>query len=143
LIELNEVRTRPKKGSHGQVLVVEDDDEVAALVSEMLAQLGYEVTRAASAAAALGALADGRSVDLVFSDIMMPGGMNGVELAREIKRRRSDMPILLTSAYAEAAIHDAEGAGVQILPKPYHIDELAAALSAAKSDLPLARERQG
>jgi len=143
LIELNEVRTRPKKGSHGQVLVVEDDDEVAALVSEMLAQLGYEVTRAASAAAALGALADGRSVDLVFSDIMMPGGMNGVELAREIKRRRSDMPILLTSAYAEAAIHDAEGAGIQILPKPYHIDELAAALSAAKSHLPLARERQG
>ncbi|MGY3081445.1 CheY-like chemotaxis protein [Bradyrhizobium sp. LM6.10] len=103
-------------------------------MSEMLAQLGYEVTRAASAAAALGALADGRSVDLVFSDIMMPGGMNGVELAREIKRRRSDIPVLLTSGYAEAAVRDAETAGVQILPKPYHIDELAAALGAAKSD---------
>ncbi|MET0677398.1 MAG: ATP-binding protein, partial [Bradyrhizobium sp.] len=81
LIDLNRARPRPKKSGHGQVLLVEDDDEVAALVSEMLAQLGYEVTRAASAAAALGALADGRSVDLIFSDIMMPGGMNGVELA--------------------------------------------------------------
>jgi CheY-like chemotaxis protein len=135
LIDLNEARVRPKKGSHGQILLVEDDDEVAALVSEMLGQLGYQVMRAASAAAALGALADGRAIDLIFSDIMMPGGMNGVELAREIKRRRSDLPILLTSGYAEAAIHDAEGEGVEILPKPYHIDELAAALNAARSKL--------
>lgn len=132
LVDLN--RTRPKKSSHGQILLVEDDDEVAALVSEMLAQLGYEVTHVASAAAALGALADGRSVDLVFSDIMMPGGMNGVELAREIKRRRSDIPVLLTSGYSEASARDAEAEGVQILPKPYHIDELAAALNATKSD---------
>lgn len=135
LIDLNMVR--PKKDNHGRILLVEDDDEVAALVSEMLAQLGYEVTHAASGAAALGALADGRAVDLIFSDIMMPGGMNGVELAREIKRRRSDIPVLLTSGYSEAAIHDAELAGIRILPKPYHIDELAAALSAVKSDLGL------
>ncbi|WP_027584074.1 ATP-binding protein [Bradyrhizobium sp. Ai1a-2] len=133
LIDLN--RARPKKSNHGQILLVEDDDEVAALVSEMLGQLGYEVTRAASAAAALGALADGRSVDLIFSDIMMPGGMNGVELAREIKRRRNDIPVLLTSGYFEAAVREAEVAGIQILPKPYHIDELAAALDAAKSTL--------
>ncbi|MET4210301.1 ATP-binding protein [Bradyrhizobium sp. LA2.1] len=132
LIDLNMVR--PKKSNHGRILLVEDDDEVAALVSEMLGQLGYEVTHAASGAAALGALADGRAVDLVFSDVMMPGGMNGVELAREIKRRRSDIPVLLTSGYSEAAVHDAELAGLQILPKPYHIDELAAALSAAKAE---------
>jgi len=138
LIDLN--RVRPKKTKHGEILLVEDDDEVAALVAEMLAQLGYEVTRAASAAAALGALADGRSIDLVFSDIMMPGGMNGVELAREIKRRRSDIPVLLTSAYSEAAAHEAEHEGVQILPKPYHIEALAAALSAAKSDHQIAAE---
>jgi signal transduction histidine kinase/ActR/RegA family two-component response regulator len=135
LIDLNWVR--PKKNNHGRVLLVEDDDEVAALVSEMLGQLGYDVTRAASGAAALGALADGRSVDLIFSDIMMPGGMNGVELAREIKRRRSDIPVLLTSGYSEAAVHDAEAAGIQILSKPYHIDELAAALNAAKSSFQL------
>ncbi|RTM05962.1 MAG: response regulator, partial [Bradyrhizobiaceae bacterium] len=140
LIDLT--RIRPKKSNHGRILLVEDDDEVAALVGEMLGQLGYEVTRAASAAAALGALADGRSVDLIFSDIMMPGGMNGVELAREIRKRRSDIPVLLTSGYAEASVHEAQRAGIQILAKPYHIDELAAALSAAKSNLRLDPESQ-
>ena len=133
LIDFN--RARPKKNNQGQVLLVEDDDEVAALVGEMLAQLGYEVTRAASAAAALGALADGRPVDVMFTDIMMPGGMNGVELAREMKRRRSDIPVLLTSGYAEASLHEAEAEGIQILAKPYHIEELAAALSAARAGL--------
>ncbi|MGY3343050.1 MULTISPECIES: response regulator [unclassified Bradyrhizobium] len=132
LIDFNMVR--PTRSTQGQVLLVEDDDEVAALVSEMLGQLGYEVTRAASGAAALGALADGRAVDLVFSDIMMPGGMNGIELAREIRKRRGDMPVLLTSGYSEAAARDAELDGIQILPKPYHIDELAAALSAVRSE---------
>jgi CheY-like chemotaxis protein len=57
-------------------------------------------------------------VDLVFSDIMMPGGMNGVELAREIRSRRRGLPVLLTSGYAEAAKRDAEAEGVRILPKP-------------------------
>ncbi|SFP59659.1 His Kinase A (phospho-acceptor) domain-containing protein [Bradyrhizobium sp. Ghvi] len=135
LIDFN--KARPKKNDEGQVLLVEDDEEVAALVGEMLAQLGYGVTRAASAAAALGALADGRPVDLIFSDIMMPGGMNGVELAREIKRRRSDVPVLLTSGYAQASVHEAQDAGIQILPKPYQLEELAAALSAARAGLRL------
>lgn len=128
-------RVRPKKSNQGQILLVEDDNEVAALVSEMLGQLGYDVTRASSAAAALGALADGRPIDVIFSDIMMPGGMNGVDLAREIRKRRSDIPILLTSGYAEASVQEAEAAGIAILAKPYHIDELAVALSAAKSSL--------
>jgi signal transduction histidine kinase/CheY-like chemotaxis protein len=131
LIDFNKVQ--PKKVSHGKILLVEDDDEVASLVSEMLGQLGYEVTRAASAAAALGALADGRPIDLIFSDVMMPGGMNGVELAQEVKRRRSDIPILLTSGYSEAVAHEAEQVGIQILAKPYHIDDLASALSALRS----------
>jgi CheY-like chemotaxis protein len=99
----------------------------------MLSELGYGVTRAASATAALGALADGRSVELVFSDVMMPGGMNGVELACEIKKRRNDIPVLLTSGHSEAAVRDAETAGVQILPKPYNIQDLAAALDVAKA----------
>jgi signal transduction histidine kinase/ActR/RegA family two-component response regulator len=126
---------RPQRSKQGRVLLVEDDEEVAELVEEMLGQLGYDVTRAASAAAALGALADGRSIDIVFSDVMMPGGMNGVALAREIRKRRTDMPVLLTSGYSEPAVGDAEAAGVQILSKPYRIDELAAALSAARANL--------
>jgi CheY-like chemotaxis protein len=134
LIDLS--KARPKRSNHGRILLVEDDDEVAALVGEMLDQLGYEVMRAGSAAAALGALADGRSVDLIFSDIMMPGGMNGVELAREIRNRRSNVPVLLTSGYSEGAVHDAEAAGIRILPKPFQIAELAAALDAARSNAP-------
>ncbi|NPU65639.1 response regulator [Bradyrhizobium sp. 83012] len=139
LVDLH--RPRPRHGDEGRVLLVEDDEEVATLVSEMLRQLGFEVTRAASAAAALGALADGRAVDLVFSDVMMPGGMNGVELAREIQRRRGDMPILLTSGYSGAAVHAAREAGVRILPKPYRIDELAAAIDAAKAEGEWSRAR--
>jgi signal transduction histidine kinase len=123
---------RRGQATAGSVLVVEDDDEVAALVAEMLDQLGYSVTRVASAAAALGALANARSVDVLFSDIMMPGGMNGVELAREVRARKPDLPILLTSGYAEAAHRAAEAEGVRILPKPYRVDELAAALAQAR-----------
>lgn len=126
----------------GRVLLVEDDDEVAALASEMLDQLGYEVTRAATAAAALGALANGRRVDIVFSDVMMPGGMNGVDLAREMRRRRADLPVVLTSGYAEAAAHEADAAGMRILPKPYRLDDLSAALHAAMSSSGAVRPQQ-
>src|SRR5258708_39855657 len=86
--------------SPGEVLVVEDDDEVAALTVEMINELGYDTTRVASAEAALGALADKREIDIVFSDVMMPGRMDGVELAQEIRRRRPHRPVLCTSAYA-------------------------------------------
>ena len=61
------------------------------------------MTHASSAQAALGALADGRSVDMVLSDIMMPGGVTGLQLAREIQRRHPDLPIVLTTGYVEAA----------------------------------------
>jgi signal transduction histidine kinase/ActR/RegA family two-component response regulator len=128
LVDLHVERTK-RAGRTGSVLLVEDDEEVATLVEQMLDQLGYRVTRAASARAALGALANGRKVDLVFSDIMMPGGMNGVELAREIRLRRSDTPVLLTSGYAEASKTAAEAEGISILPKPYGIDDLANALA--------------
>jgi signal transduction histidine kinase/ActR/RegA family two-component response regulator len=129
LVDLHVARRRP--ASAGSVLLVEDDDEVAALVSEMLEDLGFQVVRAATAAAALGALANGRRIDLVFSDIMMPGGMNGVELAKEIRSRRMDLPILLTSGYSEAAKQAAEAQGIKILRKPYQLAELSEALRGA------------
>jgi signal transduction histidine kinase/CheY-like chemotaxis protein len=120
-----------RSDARGFVLLVEDSDEVAALVTEMVEELGYEVTRVASAQAALGALANGRRIDLVFSDIMMPGDMNGVGLAREIRNRRSQLPVVLTSGYAEPALRDAEAEGLRVLGKPYRLDELERALSAA------------
>lgn len=114
--------------SLGSVLLVDDDEEVAALVGEMLEHLGYRVSHADSATAALNALANGCKVDVVFSDVMMPGGMNGVELAREIRVRALGVPVLLTSGYAEAAQQSAAAEGVHVLAKPYRLEDLAASL---------------
>jgi signal transduction histidine kinase/ActR/RegA family two-component response regulator len=111
------------------VLLVEDDEEVAVLVSEMLGQLGYQVLRTDSAQAALGALANDRRIDLVFSDIMMPGEMDGLGLARELKRRRPNLAVLLTSGYAEAARRGIEANGFRVLAKPYRFEDLKAALA--------------
>ena len=93
---------RRRSASVGQVLLVEDDEEVAALTREMLSHLGFNVIHAASPDAALGALANARHIDIVFSDIMMPGGISGLELAREIRRRQPGLPIVLTTGYSEA-----------------------------------------
>jgi signal transduction histidine kinase/ActR/RegA family two-component response regulator len=123
----------------GSILVVEDSDEVAALVSEMLSELGYRATRVASAQAALGALADNREIDLVFSDVMMPGSMNGLDLARELRKRRPDLPVVLTTGYAGPALRSAYEEGIDVLPKPYELAALDAALSVARSRKPVER----
>lgn len=125
----NAAQARSGASGRGErVLLVEDDAEVAALLEEMLQTLGYEVIHAASAKAALGALANGRQVDLVFSDIMMPGGTNGIELAREIRRRMPHLPILLTSGFSESVKGEAAELGIPILKKPYGAEELRAAI---------------
>jgi PAS domain S-box-containing protein len=120
------------KSAGGCVLLVEDDDEVAALTAEMLRQLGYEVLRVASAAAALGALANGRAVDIVFSDVMMPGTMNGIALAQEIHKRRPGLPVLLATGYAEPEALAAGASHTQVLLKPYTIEDLGGALSGVR-----------
>ena len=109
------------------VLVCEDDDDVAALVVDMLAQLGHAPTRVTTAGAALGALADGRVVDLLFTDVLMPGGMDGLALAREVARRRPGLPVLLTTGYTGGGAA-AVPLGLPLLRKPYRIEELAQAL---------------
>ena len=118
----------PGTAAGRQVLLVEDDGEVAALTADMLAQLGYGVTRAASATDALGAIANGRNVDVVLSDIMMPGGMSGVQLAHEIRRRRPDMPVVLTTGYPGTDARRAEAEGIPLVPKPFRLEDLAATL---------------
>jgi CheY-like chemotaxis protein len=95
----------------------------------MIEQLGYKATRVASAGAALGALANGREIDLVFSDVMMPGAMNGVELAGEIRRRRPGLPVILTSGFAGAAKRAANAQRMTILTKPYTLEELRSAFA--------------
>lgn len=110
------------------VLLVEDDLEVAALTQEMLTGIGFTVVHAASPTAALGALANGRGVDVVFSDIMMPGPMNGLELAREIRRRQPGLRVVLTTGYSEATA-SMQAEEFTVLLKPYSVEALRAALA--------------
>jgi two-component system NtrC family sensor kinase len=107
----------------GTVLLVEDNDDVAEMGAGYLRQLGYRVRSVAHAQAALAALRLDGDVDLVFSDILMPGGMNGLELAREINKRYPHIPVLLTTGYSASA-QDAVRQGVVVLQKPYDIDSL-------------------
>ena len=104
---------------------------MASLVGEMLVHLGHIVLRAGSASGALGALSDDRRIDLMFSDVMMPGGMDGLGLAREVRMRRPHLPVLLTSGYPEVVRNEAEIEGLQLLPKPYSLEALRAALAEA------------
>jgi signal transduction histidine kinase len=120
----------PEPSGQFKVLVVEDDESVAGLVVEMVRELGYRACRAAGADQALQTLGADPAVDLVFSDMLMPGEMNGLDLAHEVMRRRPDVPVVLTTGYSAAATSAAEE-GIRLLPKPYRIDALAAALQAA------------
>ena len=117
------------ESSRGCVLLVEDDLEVAALVRDMLSDLGYDVIHASNPDAALGALANARHLDLVFSDIMMPGGKSGIDLARELRLRNPDLPILLTSGFAERSRDEALAMGIQVLTKPYGLEDLRVAIN--------------
>jgi CheY-like chemotaxis protein len=117
----------------GHVLLVEDDREVSALTRELLSTLGFSVTHVSSAEAALGALANARNIELVLSDVMMPGGVNGLQLAREIRRRNPDLRVLLTTGYIEAVADMKEGE-FDVLPKPFTLEALADVLGVEVSD---------
>jgi CheY-like chemotaxis protein len=80
-------------------LVVEDDEAFASIVIEMLSQLGHRPLHVDSVAAALGVLASDHRVDLMFTDVLLPGGGSGLDLAREIARRELNVAVILTSGY--------------------------------------------
>jgi len=129
-----ETRQKARTGrARGRVLMVEDDDEVAAMVGEMLTSLGYKSVRAEDAAGALAVLAADARFDVVFSDMVMPGEMDGRALAREVRRRHPALPVLLTTGYSEAA-ELATAEGLRLLPKPYRIDALAEAIRQARAE---------
>ena len=113
-----------------RVLVVEDDEAVAALVLDMMAHLGHTPIRATGPADALAQLGSGLEVDLVFTDVLMPGGMDGLDLARALREGRPELPVLLTSGYGGAPARVAE-AGLPLLRKPYTMGALREALAAA------------
>jgi CheY-like chemotaxis protein len=131
-------RTAPEVGSSAMrraaagetVLAVEDDPEVLAAVIENLADLGYHVVAAHDAAEALDFLRGPERIDIMFSDVVMPGGMNGVKLAAEASRIRPGLKILLTSGYTGQALTGENGvpARLPLLPKPYRREDLASHL---------------
>ena len=114
----------------GHLLLVEDDREVSALTRELLVGLGFSVTHVSSADAALGALANARNIDVVLSDVMMPGGVSGLQLARESRRRHPNLPVILTTGYVEA-LADMKDGEFALLMKPFSLESLAAALGVA------------
>jgi PAS domain S-box-containing protein len=116
----------------GIVLVVEDDPDVLTLAVSMLRELGYEVLTAADGPSALDVLAR-EPVHLVFSDVVMPRRMSGVELAREAVSRHPGLKVLLTSGYANTA-EPAPASGIAFIRKPYRSRDLAEQLKRLLSD---------
>src|SRR6516225_5261780 len=114
-------------GSHETILVVEDDEDVLMVAAENLRELGYHVETAVNAVQALHILKGDDPVDLLFSDVIMPGGMNGLQLAVEARRIRPELKVLLTSGYTAAALSREHGLPdtLDVVEKPYQREKLA------------------
>jgi CheY-like chemotaxis protein len=113
---------QPVSGSQDEtILVVEDDPDVRTYSCETLAELGYTVVAAENGAAALRLLASNPQVNVLFSDIGLPGGMNGRQLSEEARKLRPDLKVLFTTGYARNAIvHDGRlDPGVELITKPF------------------------
>ena len=122
-------RAHSERDSRGDetILVVEDQRDVGDLAEAILSDFGYTVLRAGNGPEAIDILERGTPIDLLFTDLIMPGGMNGVMLAREARRQRPRLKVLLTTGYAEASIErvDARGTEFDLIGKPYKRPDLA------------------
>ncbi|TGN82691.1 PAS domain S-box protein [Bradyrhizobium yuanmingense] len=123
------------EGGHETILVVEDDRLVRDYVLAQLHALGYVTLQAANAAEALAIVAAGKPFDLLFTDVIMPGKMNGRQLADELMKTRPDLKVVYTSGYTENAIihHGRLDSGVMLLAKPYRKSDLARIIRKALS----------
>lgn len=121
------VKSGPLLGGHERILVVEDEEAVRAIVSEQLRSLGYSVRHASGADQAL-QLLDAGGFDLVLTDVVMPGRLNGKDLSDEVRRRWPNTRVVFMSGYSEnALLHDGKlNEGVMLLPKPHVKADLAA-----------------
>ncbi|MEX0963260.1 MAG: ATP-binding protein [Pseudohongiellaceae bacterium] len=115
-----------KESYEGKILVVEDDDSVREVASHMLQSAGFEVITAHNGSSGLREYKTNPGIDLVFSDVIMPGGMTGVELAIKILELSPELPILLATGYAEKGLKDqlSEHRSVVLVSKPYDTNEL-------------------
>jgi PAS domain S-box-containing protein len=121
----------PLLGRGEAVLVVDDDAAVRRMTGDRLLALGYAPIMVSGADAALAVLSGGQDVDLVFTDMMMPDGRTGLELARELRRIRPDLPVLMTTGYAGEMLDVERVDGLPLIRKPYRQEELSNAIRAA------------
>jgi PAS domain S-box-containing protein len=121
------------EGGHETILVVEDDKLVRDYVLTQLRSLGYVTLEAANAAEAVAIVEAGHPFDLLFTDVIMPGAMNGRQLADELQRIKPGLKVLFTSGYTENAIihHGRLDSGVLLLAKPYRKSEMAVMIRTA------------
>ena len=114
------------------VLVVEDDADARATLAAMVTELGYRVVEAENGASALPILQQERPVDILLSDVIMPGGMNGLDLAKAARKRRPDIRVLFVSGYDRMVIAQATryDDSLKLLNKPFSLTDLARELSA-------------
>jgi PAS domain S-box-containing protein len=131
--EFEALQNAPVTGGHEKILIVEDDALVRQYVVTQIKSLGYVALEAGNAAEALVIIDADKDIDLLFTDVIMPGNMNGRQLADEAARRRPDLKTLFTSGYTENAIvhHGRLDSGVLLLAKPYRKSELAKMLRTA------------
>ncbi len=125
--QLESPDTRPVVGGTETVLVVEDDKSVQATTVEILKEMGYRVLKASDASAALSIVESGIHIDLLFTDVIMPGPLKSPELARKASELLPGLAVLYTSGYTENAIvHGGRlDRGVELLGKPYSREALA------------------
>jgi CheY-like chemotaxis protein len=115
------------------VLVVEDDEMVRAFVETELKTLGYRVIATSNGPAALDVLRQPGDIHLLFTDVVMPGGMFGPELAKQAIVLRPDIKVLFTSGYSQNPVKTPDGVDARILTKPFKRQDLAAMLRSALS----------
>ena len=113
------------------ILVVDDNPDVATFVATLLREVGYATLEAGDAAAALEVLGSGKRIDAVFSDIVMSGGVSGVELAALIARDHPGVAVVLATGYSEQLARLDGDIGIEVLAKPYRVEDLVGALGRA------------
>ena len=119
------------------ILILEDDADVRALVASQLSGFGYEVLAAENGQEALALLGEHSDIALLFSDVMLPGGMSGPQAVTQALIKQPDLKVLLTSGYPEKDVEDLRinGKDVAILRKPYNKGELAEAVGNAMNSV--------
>ena len=130
----------PQEANAGEtVLLVEDQDGVRAVIAEHLREFGYTVLEAADGAAALRLLRLGARADVLVTDVGLPGGLNGRQVADAARERRPGLPVLFITGYADGALDRQFAPGMEVIGKPFALDALAARIQAMLEKAPVNR----